>query len=47
MRLAQGHLSHGIDDGEIAVHSLPHLQSLVDRRLEPVTFGLQIRLSIH
>ncbi len=45
--LAQGHLSRGIEGGESAGQSLPHLQSLVDRRLKPVTFGLQIRLSIH
>ncbi len=42
--LAQGHLSHSIEGGESAVHSLPHLQSLPDMRLEPTTFGLRVRL---
>ncbi len=43
--LAQGsHLSHGIEGGVSAGHSLPHLQSLPDLRLEPMTFGLQVRL---
>ncbi len=39
--LAQGHLSRGIEGGERAlyIHS-PHLQFLLDRRLELATFGL-------
>ncbi len=41
--LAQGHLSHGIEGGESAVHS----QSLPDLRFEPATFGLQVWLSNH
>ncbi len=45
--LAQGHLSHGIEGGESAVHSLPHLQSLLNLRLELTTFGLRVRLSNH
>ncbi len=45
--LAQGHLSRGIEGGESAVHSLPHLQFLSDLRLEPTTFGLRVRLSNH
>ncbi len=43
--LAQGsHLSRGMSRVERAldIHS-PHLQSLMDLRLEPVTFGLTIR----
>ncbi len=47
--LAQGsHHGHDIEGGERAldIHS-PHLQSLTDLRLEPATFGLQVRLSIH
>ncbi len=43
--LVQGHLSRGIEGGERAVHSLPHLQFLPDLRLEPATFGLRVRLS--
>jgi len=47
-RLAQGHFSRGIEGGErvLVIHS-PHQQFLPDRRLEPVTFGLQVRLFIH
>ncbi len=45
--LAQGHLSHGIEGGESAGYSLPHQQSLPDLKLEPTTFGLQVRLSNH
>ncbi len=45
--LAQGHLSHGIEGGESAVHSQSHLQSLPDLRFEPTTFGLQVWLSNH
>ncbi len=41
------HLSRGIEGGESAGHSLPHLQSLPDLRLKPTTFGLQVRLPIH
>ncbi len=37
--LAQGHLSHGIEGGESAVHSQSPLQSLPDLRFEPATFG--------
>ncbi len=32
-------------DGESAVHSLPHLQFLLDLRLELATFWLRVRLS--
>ncbi len=47
--LAQGsHLSRGIEGGESAGYSInPHRQFLPDLRLEPATFGLQVRLSIH
>ncbi len=38
--LAQGHISHGIEGGQSAVHSLPHLQFLPDLRLNLATFGL-------
>ncbi len=40
--LAQGHLSRGIEGGESAVHSLPHLQFLPDLRLELATFRLRV-----
>ncbi len=41
--LGQGsHLSQGIKGGESTGHSLPHLQSLPDLRLELATFGLQV-----
>ncbi len=38
----------GIEGGEreSTGHSLPHLQSLLDLRLKPTTFGIQVRLSI-
>ncbi len=38
--LAQGHLSHGIECGEIAVHSLPHLKFLPtqDSNSQPFTY---------
>ncbi len=40
--LAQGsHLSHGIEGGESAVHSLPHLQFLPDLRLELKPLGYE------
>ncbi len=45
---AQGHLSRGIEGGERALYIYsPHRQSLLDLRLEPMSFGLQVRLSIH
>ncbi len=44
--LAQGHLSRGIEERALYIHS-PHLQFLPNLRLEPMTFGLQVRLSIH
>ncbi len=43
--LAQGHLSRGIEGGESAVHSLPPHAIPAGPRLEPVTVGLQVRLS--
>ncbi len=45
--LAQGHLSRVIEGGESAVHSLPSPTIPVGPRLEPATFGLQVRLSNH
>ncbi len=45
--LAQGHLSRGIEGGESAVHSLPHLQFLPDLRLELATFRLRVWISNH
>ncbi len=51
--LAQGsHLSHGIEGGESASFSLPPPTipagpETSNLRLEPATFGLQVRLSIH
>ncbi len=46
--LAQGsHLSRGIEGGESTGYHSTHLQSLLDLRLEPTTFGLQVQLSIH
>ncbi len=35
--LAHGHLSRGIEGGELYIHA-PHLQFLLDLRLEPATF---------
>ncbi len=40
--LAQGHLSHGIEGGESAVHSLPPPTIIAGPRLELATFGLQV-----
>ncbi len=46
--LAQGfHLSCGIEGGRVLVIHSPHQQFLPNLRLEPATFGLQVRLSIH
>ncbi len=45
--LAHVHLSSGIEGGESAVYSPPHLQSLLVPRLEPAIFGLRVRLSNH
>ncbi len=45
--LAQRHLSHGIEGGENAVHSLPPAIVPAGPRLEPATFGLRVRLSNH
>ncbi len=44
--LAQGHLSHGIEGGESAVHSQSP-PSMPDLRFEPTTFGLQVWFSNH
>ncbi len=45
--LAQGHLSRGIEGGESAGYSLPPPTIPAGPRLEPVTFGLRVRLSNH
>ncbi len=45
--LAQGHLSHGIEGGESAVHSLPPPTIPACPRLELATFRLRVRLSNH
>ncbi len=43
--LAQGHLSRGIEGGESAVHLLPPPTIPAGPRIEPATFGLQVRLA--
>ncbi len=45
--LGQGHLSHGIEGGESAGHSLPPPTIPAGPRFELATFGLQVRLSNH
>ncbi len=45
--LAQGHLSHGIEGGESAVHSQSPPSIPVGARIEPATFRLQAQLSNH
>ncbi len=42
-----GALLKGLTSVVVLVIHSPHLQSLPDLRLEPTTFGLQVRLSIH
>ncbi len=44
--LAQGYLSRGIEGGESAGHSLPPPTIPAGPRLEPATFGLQVRLGL-
>ncbi len=44
-RLPQGHLSHGIEGEESAVHSLPPPTIPAGPRLELATFRLPVRLS--
>ncbi len=45
--LAQRHLSHGIEGGKRAVHSLPPPTIPAGPRLELATFGLSVQLSNH
>ncbi len=45
--LAQGHLSHGIEGGESAVHSQSPPSIPAGAGIEPATFRLQARLSNH
>ncbi len=43
--LAQRHVCRGIEGGESAGHSLPSPTIPTGLRFEPVSFGLQVRLS--